>query len=39
MKNGRMYDGSTLDEVYPRSKPLPKFAWQEGGPQVSAGVP
>jgi hypothetical protein len=39
MKNGRMYDGNTLDEVYPRTKPLPKFAWQEGGPQVSAGVP
>ena len=39
MKNGRMYDGNTLDEVYPRTKPLPKFAWQDGGPQVSAGVP
>jgi hypothetical protein len=39
MKNGRMYDGNNLDEVYPRQKPLPKFAWQQdGGIGVSAGI-
>ena len=25
MKNGRLYDGDTLDEVYPRQKKAPKF--------------
>lgn len=23
MKNGRLYDGNTLDEVWPRQRPLP----------------
>ena len=27
MKNGRLYDGNTLDEVWPRVKPLPKQWW------------
>ena len=27
MKNGRLYEGSTLDEVWPRAKPLPKQWW------------
>jgi hypothetical protein len=35
MKNGRLYDGSTLDEVYPTRKALPAFAWQRMGPSVS----
>src|SRR5207237_8075372 len=39
MKNGRMYDGNTLDEVYPRQKAMPKFAWQDSGPTVGAGIP
>ena len=39
MKNGRMYDASTLDEVYPRQQKMAKFAWQDGGPMVSAGIP
>ncbi|HWA59540.1 MAG TPA: amidohydrolase family protein [Gemmatimonadales bacterium] len=30
MKNGRLYDGETLDEVYPRARPLPKQWWWEG---------
>ena len=29
MKNGRLYDGNTLDEVYPRKRPA-KFYWQQG---------
>ncbi len=27
MKNGRMYDGDTLDEVWPRQKKAPRFYW------------
>ncbi|MES2521622.1 MAG: amidohydrolase family protein [Gemmatimonadota bacterium] len=27
MKNGRLYDGNTLDEVWPRAKPLPAQWW------------
>jgi imidazolonepropionase-like amidohydrolase len=38
MKNGRLYEGSTLDEIYPRKKALPKFEWQNGGPSVEAGM-
>ncbi|MFN2564400.1 MAG: amidohydrolase family protein [Gemmatimonadaceae bacterium] len=35
MKNGRLYDGRTLDEVYPTRRALPAFAWQRMGPTVS----
>ncbi len=27
MKNGRLYDGNTLDEVWPRQKPLGRMWW------------
>jgi hypothetical protein len=27
MKNGRLYDGNTLDEVWPRVRPLPRQWW------------
>jgi imidazolonepropionase-like amidohydrolase len=37
MKNGRLYDGNTLDEVYPTRKQLPAFAWQRMGPVTSGG--
>ena len=40
MKNGRMYDGNTLDEVYPNKKALQHFVWQDGAPgAVSTGTP
>ncbi len=32
MKNGRLYEGDTLDEVYPRSRSLPTMWWQKRGP-------
>ncbi|MFB6230834.1 MAG: amidohydrolase family protein [Salinibacter sp.] len=32
MKNGRLYEGKTLNEVYPRSRPLPTMWWQRRGP-------
>jgi imidazolonepropionase-like amidohydrolase len=28
MKNGRLYDGSTLDEIWPRQKKAGPFYWQ-----------
>ena len=36
MKNGRMYEGATLDEIYPRKKKAPEFEWGGGAP---VGVP
>lgn len=27
MKNGRLYEGETLDEIYPRKRPAPKRWW------------
>jgi Tol biopolymer transport system component len=38
MKNGRLYDGNTLDEVYPRTRPLPRYPWQDKDVSVQAGV-
>ena len=31
MKNGRLYDGNTLDELYPRKRPLAAQPWVGGG--------
>ncbi len=36
MLNGRLYDGSTLDEIYPRERPLPPLWWWDEEPD---GVP
>jgi hypothetical protein len=27
MKNGRLYEGSTLNEVWPRQKPIARLWW------------
>jgi hypothetical protein len=37
MKNGRLYDGNTLDEVYPRKRPA-RFYWQQGDPNDVEGM-
>ncbi len=37
MKNGRLYDGDTLDEVYPRERAA-GFYWQTGRPNPAAGI-
>ncbi|MEM7354400.1 MAG: amidohydrolase family protein [Acidobacteriota bacterium] len=29
MKNGELYDGATLDQIWPVEKPLPRFWWWE----------
>jgi len=40
MKNGRLYDGETLDEVYPRAKPLPRqWWWNQNVGDVGASHP
>jgi hypothetical protein len=39
MKNGRLYDGNTLNEVYPRARPLAAQHWANVGPVgVNAGI-
>ena len=40
MKNGQLYDGDTLDEVWPASKKLPNMYWAQQGPPaaVNAGA-
>jgi cytosine/adenosine deaminase-related metal-dependent hydrolase len=37
MKNGRLYDGNTLDEVYPRERKA-EFYWVERKPDTKAGI-
>ncbi len=38
MKNGRIYDGNTLDEVWPRELPAPDEPWRRTEPNVRAGL-
>ena len=38
MKNGRLYDGDTLDELWPRQRKAGPFPWQEGAPAAAAGI-
>ena len=38
MKNGRLYDGNTLDETWPRQREMPAFWWSETM-QEPVGVP
>ena len=33
MKNGELYDGETLDQLWPVEKKLPKFWWWDAGPR------
>jgi Tol biopolymer transport system component len=39
MMNGRLYDGDTLDEVWPRQRPAPDEPWRVTAPNVRAGIP
>jgi Tol biopolymer transport system component len=40
MKNGRLYDGNTLDEMWPTRRTMPPQPWHSFGPSRSnAGVP
>ena len=39
MKNGRLYDGNTLNEVWPRERKLPRQQWQDNGlGSIKAGI-
>jgi hypothetical protein len=35
LKNGRLYEGETLDEIYPRKRELPRLRWTEGEPTAA----
>ena len=36
MKNGRLYEGDTLNEMWPRQRQLPKMWWWGGEPRTKA---
>jgi len=38
MKNGRLYDGNTLDEIWPRQRSAPDVPWRHGAPTVNTTV-
>ncbi|HTA38694.1 MAG TPA: amidohydrolase family protein [Candidatus Acidoferrales bacterium] len=38
MKNGRLYDANTLDELYPRQRKMPAQQWMTAPPMVGAGA-
>jgi hypothetical protein len=38
MKNGRLYEGDTLNEIYPRSRPFERRYYWEGEPNTAAGL-
>jgi hypothetical protein len=38
MKNGRLYDGDTLAEIYPTEGDAPTFYWQRDEPNTAAGI-
>jgi hypothetical protein len=39
MINGRLYDGDTMDEVWPRRRAAPDEPWRHVAPNVEAGIP
>jgi Tol biopolymer transport system component len=38
MKNGRLYEGNTLDEVHPTTRPFPRMWWWDDEPEGVPGV-
>ena len=38
MMNGRLYDGNTMDELWPKARPAPPEAWREAAPATAAGI-
>jgi cytosine/adenosine deaminase-related metal-dependent hydrolase len=38
VKNGRLYDGSTLDEVYPTPRKLDVSVWTKEVPKVTTDI-
>jgi Tol biopolymer transport system component len=37
MKNGRLYEGDTLNEIYPRTRTV-TFTWNDDAPAAAAGI-
>jgi imidazolonepropionase-like amidohydrolase len=38
VKNGEMYDGDTMDRVWPSPRPRPAFSWESQGEMLRARV-
>ena len=38
MKNGRLYDGNTLDEIYPTARKAPSFGSEQSAPEGIPGI-
>ncbi|MBI2614963.1 MAG: PD40 domain-containing protein [Gemmatimonadetes bacterium] len=38
MMNGRLYEGDTLNELWPRQRPAPDELWRHVAPNVPAGI-
>ena len=38
MKNGRLYEGNTLNEIWPRQQALPDQPWRKLDPQVTTSI-
>lgn len=38
MKNGRLYEGDSLNEIYPRQRPMVAQYWMGGLPATAAGI-
>ncbi len=38
MKNGRLYEGATLDEIWPRERPLERGSWLQEEPEDVPGI-
>jgi len=38
MKNGRLYEGDTLNEIWPRQRPLGPQPWRNVDPQVTTSI-
>ena len=38
IKNGRIYDAASLDEIYPEKKPAEKYEWQTKKPEDLPGI-
>jgi Tol biopolymer transport system component len=38
MKNGRLYEADSLNELWPRQRALPPMAWRHADPRPAAGI-
>lgn len=38
MKNGRLYEGATMNEIYPRQQAAPDYSWRHEAPANTTGI-